>query len=64
MFVADGQSGARWLGAERRRQADAAVDLAAAGAAVLGEQILTCERRRNPTVSRRREAKQPLEPGQ
>lgn len=44
MFVADGQSGAGRLAAERGRQADAAVYLAAVSAAVLGEQILTCKR--------------------
>lgn len=43
MFVTDGQSGAGRLAAERGRQADAAVYLAAISAAVLGEQILTCK---------------------
>lgn len=51
MFVTDGQSGAGGLGTERRRQADAAVDLPAAGAAVLGEQILTCKRLEIPQLA-------------
>lgn len=51
MFITDGQSGAGRLAAEWRRQADAAVHLATVSAAVLGEQILTCEHEENAFLS-------------
>lgn len=51
MFITDGQSGAGRLAAEWRCQADAAVHLATISAAVLGEQILTCEHGGNTFLS-------------
>lgn len=52
MFITDGQSGAGRLAAQWRGQADAAVHLATISAAVLAEQILTCEHVENTFSSK------------